>query len=48
MAENNTLRTLGDLNFYIPAETYGLAETGHAAILHHWIDMITGEMKRNE
>ena len=38
MNENNALRKLGDLNFYVTAKTYGLAETAHAAILHFWMD----------
>ncbi|WP_308734748.1 SIS domain-containing protein [Humidesulfovibrio sp.] len=38
MGPDNALRSLGDLNFYVPAATYGLAETAHAAILHHWTD----------
>ncbi len=38
MKPENSLCSLGDLNFYIPAQTYGMAETCHAAILHHWID----------
>jgi D-sedoheptulose 7-phosphate isomerase len=38
MNSENPLRRLGDLNFYIPAQTYGMAETSHAAILHYWID----------
>lgn len=36
----NPLRQSGDYNFYVPATTYGLAETAHAAILHHWMDMM--------
>jgi len=40
MRPDNKLRSLGMLNFYIPAETYGMAETGHAAILHYWVDQI--------
>ena len=40
MEEDNEIRRLGDLNFHIPALTYGLAETCHAAILHHWIDIV--------
>lgn len=36
----NPLRKRGDLNLYIPAETYGLAETAHAAALHWWMDLI--------
>lgn len=35
---DNPLRTMGDINFYVPAPTYGLVETCHAAILHHWMD----------
>ena len=38
MKPENPLRNLGDLNFYIPAQAYGIAETCHAAILHYWID----------
>lgn len=40
MKSDNSLTSKGDLNFYVPASTYGLAETCHAAILHHWIDKI--------
>ena len=40
MSPQNPLRSSGSLNIYIPAETYGYAETCHAAILHHWMDMI--------
>lgn len=46
MGEDNAIRKLGDLNFYIPASTYGLAETAHAAILHFWMDMV--EVKTKE
>lgn len=35
----NPLRTLGDLNFYIPTPTYGIAESVHATLLHHWMDI---------
>ncbi|MFC1824514.1 SIS domain-containing protein [Thermodesulfobacteriota bacterium] len=40
MKGDNSIRQLGDLNFYVPAETYGLAETAHAAILHYWMDLV--------
>ena len=40
MDEKNPLRNIGDLNFYVPAYTYGMAETCHAALLHYWIDMV--------
>lgn len=34
MDPNNVLRTLGDLNFYVPCRDYGLAEISHLALLH--------------
>jgi len=40
MKPDNALRSLGNLNFYVPAETYGAAETCHAAILHYWMDQM--------
>ena len=40
MGEDNAIRKLGDLNFYAAAQTYGLAETVHATILHHWVDLM--------
>jgi D-sedoheptulose 7-phosphate isomerase len=40
MRTDNALRKMGNLNFYVPAQTYGLAETAHAAILHHWMDFV--------
>ena len=40
MKPDNPLRILGTVNFYVPANTYGLAETSHAAILHHWVDQM--------
>lgn len=45
MTETNPLRSMGVLNAYIKAETYGMAETGHAAILHHWMDSMELETK---
>lgn len=38
MSPNNPLRREGDLNAYLDCRTYGEAETGHAAILHYWMD----------
>ncbi|MBL7116147.1 MAG: SIS domain-containing protein [Kiritimatiellae bacterium] len=40
MERTNPLRNLADLSIYVPAVTYGHAETSHAAILHHWMDAI--------
>ena len=44
MGADNSIRQLGHLNLYVPAPTYGLAETAHAAILHHWVDQVVGEV----
>jgi len=40
MNPDNPLRKIGDLNFYVPADTYGYAEVSHTAILHYWVDII--------
>ncbi|MEW6264296.1 MAG: SIS domain-containing protein [Thermodesulfobacteriota bacterium] len=40
MKPENKSRSLGRLNFYVPAQTYGWAETCHAAILHFWVDQM--------
>lgn len=36
---HNSLRFLGDFNFYLPASSYGIAESVHATLLHHWMDL---------
>ncbi len=41
MQSDNILQSLGILNYYIPAKTYGLAESCHAIILHHWMDLVS-------
>jgi len=38
MDPENRLRREGSLNFYLSANTYGTAETCHAAVLHYWLD----------
>jgi D-sedoheptulose 7-phosphate isomerase len=40
MKSSNPLRTKGKLNIYLPADTYGEAETAHAAALHWWMDLV--------
>lgn len=40
---DNTIRYLGDLNFYAPGENFSLAESAHAMLLHHWIDRLESE-----
>lgn len=37
--DDNRSRQLGDLNFYVPLDTYGLVESAHAVLLHCWLDM---------
>ncbi|PAB59154.1 SIS domain-containing protein [Anaeromicrobium sediminis] len=44
MKPTNNSRKLGDLNFYIPAETYGLVEIAHQMLLHCWLDKYMEEM----
>ena len=39
MRPDNPLRKAGSLNFYVPAPSYGCAESAHAALLHYWIDL---------
>ena len=38
LKEENQSRKMGDLNFYVPAKTYGLTESAHQALLHAWLD----------
>ena len=40
MGPDNASRDLADLCFFVPAATYGQAETAHGAILHHWMDIM--------
>jgi D-sedoheptulose 7-phosphate isomerase len=35
---DNKSRKLGDLNFYVPAKTYGVVECVHHVLLHLWLD----------
>ena len=36
--EDNKIRKMGNLNFYVPLFTYGMVESAHAVLLHSWID----------
>ncbi|MCA0199468.1 MAG: SIS domain-containing protein [Proteobacteria bacterium] len=40
--EGNTLRQLGDINFFVASGVYGFVETGHQAILHAILDTAMG------
>jgi len=35
---DNESRRMGDLNFYVPLDTYGLVESAHAVLLHSVLD----------
>lgn len=37
----NSVRKLGDINFYVDVDTYGAAESCHSMMLHHWMDRVT-------
>ena len=38
MRSDNHSRVLGDLNFWVPADTYGVVEACHQVLLHCWLD----------
>lgn len=40
--EDNPLREMGIINFFVPSQRYGLVEVAHHAILHAILDEITG------
>ena len=42
---DNKSRQLGDLNFYVPLDTYGMVESAHAVLLHCWLDMYLDKYK---
>ncbi len=39
-SEHNPLRLMGNINFYVPASTFGFAESCHATLLHYFTDKI--------
>jgi D-sedoheptulose 7-phosphate isomerase len=39
-SNNNPLRSLGDINFYLPSNSYGFVEITHLAICHSIVDKI--------
>ncbi len=42
LKQDNTSRTLGDLNIFVSARTYGIVESAHAIIMHAWLDHYMG------
>lgn len=43
MKGDNRSRKMGDLNLYVPADTYGVVESSHQIILHCWLDRFIEE-----
>jgi D-sedoheptulose 7-phosphate isomerase len=39
-AADNPLVTLGDLNFHVPSESYGIVETAHLLLLHAFVERL--------
>ena len=39
---DNPLRTIGDINFYVESNSYGIVETAHAALGHYLTDSLAG------
>lgn len=44
--DNNPLRSLGDINFYVPSSEYGFVEIAHMILIHATIDALTKEKIR--
>lgn len=44
-APDNPLRALGDLNFYVASDVYGLVEAAHLALIHAISDGVSGATK---
>ena len=42
LTTDNPVRKLGDVNVYIPANTYGMVEVAHQYWLHLWLDRFMG------
>lgn len=39
--ENNSLRSKGEINFYVPSNSYGYVELAHSILCHYIVDIIT-------
>jgi D-sedoheptulose 7-phosphate isomerase len=40
MGADNKMFTAADLGVYAPGTTYGIVESAHASIVHHWVDIL--------
>lgn len=45
MSPDNRSCAAGDLNFYIPAQSYGIVESCHQVLLHGWLDQYMDEVE---
>lgn len=45
---SNRLRTMGDINFHVPSEAYGVVEIAHLAICHAILDQVIARVKNVE
>ena len=43
--KDNLSRQMGNLNFYVPLDTYGMGESAHAVLLHSALDLFLDEME---
>jgi D-sedoheptulose 7-phosphate isomerase len=43
-SDDNPLKTMGDLNFYVPAKAYSHVELIHETIIHYMLDMIINDI----
>lgn len=44
--QDNLSRKMGDLNFYVPLDTYGMVESAHAVLLHSSLDLFLDMYER--
>jgi D-sedoheptulose 7-phosphate isomerase len=47
-SDDNPLRSMGDLNFWLDSTDYGLVEVGHQFILHNLSDRLKNEFARQD
>lgn len=48
MNRTNHSRKMGHLNIYAPSFSYGIVETVHGALLHHWTDLLVASAHKGE
>lgn len=47
-SDSNPLRCLGDVNFYVPSDSYGVVEITHLALIHSMLEEIILSKERND